>query len=447
MSPEAGGAPLRLGPRPLPLHLFAAMAIWLSSQSALPLARNGSLPWRSELDSEARRLARALAAAPADRLARALAAEAAARFGEMLRGIAVYRSHSYRRRSPERPLLWREGASRLYDYGLEGASGAPVLFVPSLVNRGYILDLSERRSLLRFLANEGFRPLLLEWGAPGEAERGFAFDDYIAGRLARALDAAAAACGGPLVLAGYCMGGLMALAAALPRRDLAGLVLLATPFDFHAERAEEARRLGLLAAGLEPFFAPLGVVPVDFLQFLFAALDPVRVPAKFRAFAQIEPASPEALDFVALEDWVNDGIPLALPVAREVFMGWYGENRPARGLWRVGGRTVAPEALELPALVLVPANDRIVPPKGALALARAIPGARSLEVPFGHIGMVASAKAPERVWPEIVRWLKEAAKPGRAAAKARRTRKGEGGKRLAPQGAKGGRRAEARSRG
>ena len=51
----------------------------------------------------------------------------------------------------------------------------------------------------------------------------------------RALDAAIEAVGQRPVLIGYCLGGLLAAGLAASRqRDLAGLALLATPWDFHA---------------------------------------------------------------------------------------------------------------------------------------------------------------------------------------------------------------------
>jgi len=64
------------------------------------------------------------------------------------------------------------------------------MFVPSLVNRGYILDLAEHHSLLRYLCQRGLRPLLVDWGAPGTLETGFSLNDYIGDRLTRALQAA-----------------------------------------------------------------------------------------------------------------------------------------------------------------------------------------------------------------------------------------------------------------
>ena len=418
--------PPRTGPRPLALHLACATMIWLTSSAALPIARHGSIPWKPELEKAARALAPALENAAPDALRAALAAQASGRVEAMLAGIESYRAHPYRRALEEPPLLWAKGTSRLYDYGAfapAGASTRPVLFVPSLVNRGYVLDLSARRSLLRHLAAKGLRPLLLEWGAPDATERRFSFTDYVVARLEGALDAALAATGGPLGLAGYCMGGQLALALALRRPDaIERVALLATPWDYHANPPAQLQALAAAAGPLGLVIESAGELPVDWIQSLIAGLDPALVPAKFRAFAALDPASPEAEVFVALEDWVNDGIALAGPVAREFLFDWYVENRPARGRWLIDGEPVDPARLVPPTLLVLPEHDRIVPPAGARALADAIPGAIARSVPFGHIGMVVSAKAQDAVWPLLADWFASASPVQRRRAKKSQTK-------------------------
>ena len=102
----------------------------------------------------------------------------------LIAGIAAYRADPYVREMRDPPAVWEESETRLLDYG---GSGPAVLFVPSLINRAYILDLMEGGSMLRWLAGQGAHPYLLDWGWPGEVEREFSLTDYIAGRLERAL--------------------------------------------------------------------------------------------------------------------------------------------------------------------------------------------------------------------------------------------------------------------
>ena len=250
----------------------------------------------------------------------------------------------YRRDLSSPAEIWNAGTTRLLDYGETDASAAAaqtpaVLFVPSLINRAKILDLSQDRSLLRWLARAGgVRPLLLDWGEPGESERAFGLRDYIAGRIEPALEHIVRQTGTAPILVGYCMGGLLTLAAAVRRPDLtAGLALLATPWDFHADNGAQARLLAGMWPHLSPMFAILGQVPVDALQCLFSSLDPLLVLRKFAGFSELDQSSDAASRFVALEDWINDGVPLSEIVARECFSEWYGDNRPVLGEWRIDG--------------------------------------------------------------------------------------------------------------
>jgi len=399
----ASQKPPRLGPRPLPLHLAAAITSFASSHAVLPLLKSGWLAWRPELQAAGSELEKSLAAVGIEALGRAVERELRSRADRFLKGIERYRDHPYRRETTAPSVLWQDGSTKLLDYG---GRGAPVLVVPSLVNRAYILDLMAEKSLLRYLAGAGLRPLLVDWGAPGDFERRFTLTDYIAGRLEAALDAAVSAAGEPMAVMGYCMGGnlALALAARQPKR-VSALVLLATPWDFHAERAAQAHLLGALAPSLKAAFSALGELPVDVLQTLFAALDPLLALRKFSRFADLGDDDPRAREFVALEDWLNDGVPLALPVAEAVLAEWYGENAPARGSWRIAGRIVDPARCTMRSLVVVPAQDRIVPPGSARALGTALPLAETWTPALGHIGMVVSREAPRAVWVPLRDWL------------------------------------------
>ena len=421
---------LRLGPRPLPLHLATATATWASSFAGLEMLKSSSPSWNPALAERVKALKESLKNVESEAFLAALTGEIQRRMLCFLTGIQVYRQHSYHRELADPPVVWSEGSSRLLDYGATGGKGGgrPLLVVPSLINRAYILDLSEKCSLLRHFAAKGLRPLLLDWGRPGEVERKFTLNDYIAGRLSRALDAVLEATGddseGLPLLLGYCMGGLLALGLAVLRpSDLRGLVLMATPWDFHVENAVQAR---LTAAAMDsgplgPIIDGFGELPVDIIQAMFAGFDPMGVARKFIAFNAMAAESEggpgqdtknsnsastaRVKVFVSLEDWLNDGIPLPGPVARECISGWYGRNEPAQGRWRVGGKTVLPEEVNLPALVMLPEHDRIVPPLSALSLADALPRAERLILPLGHIGMVVSARAPQLAWQPLTKWL------------------------------------------
>ena len=361
------------------------------------------------------RLNQALASLDADlqradegALIAALAAEGHRRLESFIDGVSAYRHHPYRRDLADRPVLWREGTTLLRDYRRAADARAPrVLVIPSLINRFYILDLTAESSFLADLAQRGYAPFVVDWDAPGPMEQRFDLTKYIAGRLEGALDAVRREPGGPIIVVGYCMGGMLALALALRRqKDIGGLVCLATPWDFHAEAKAQSQLIGEMGKRFDPIFQILGEMPVDLLQSFFAALDPLALLAKFRRFGQLDPDSDHAAKFVALEDWLNDGTGLAAPVARECLGGWYGANTTARDAWRIDGKPVTPEPFKLPALAMVPSGDRIVPPQSALGLARRLPRCDIMTPAAGHIGMMVGGSARSKVWDPLDGWIR-----------------------------------------
>jgi len=411
--------PPRLGPRPLPLHLGTALSGWTSCEAAWPLLRResahskageGADPFAAllaEIDAVAR-------GAPTGTFERALKREIARRMDRLAAGVLAYRQHKVRRTLAEPPVVWSEGGTRLLDYGATDRSarrrGArAVLVVPSLINRWQVLDLAPGKSLLRAMAASGLRPYLVDWGDPGAIERGYDAAGYV-GRLERALSFVARRARRAPAVMGYCMGGTLAVGLAARRpRGVAALALLAAPWDFHADRTGQAF---LVSSGplLARLAQQLGELPLDVLNTLFWSLDPWLAEKKFARFAGMDPESDAARDFVLLEDWLNEGPALAGPTARDCLIDWYGANLPGAGDWTVAKTRVTPAKLKMPALVLIPSGDRIVPPESAAALTepgRGLANATRRDLPLGHIGMVVSGRARDLCWEPLIAWLQE----------------------------------------
>lgn len=301
------------------------------------------------------------------------ALEGLRRYQEWPRGPAV---------APMPAIAQRCGAA-LRDYG---GTGPNLLFVPSLINPPNILD-HRGRSLLRWLAERGFRVLMLDWGWPGPARRGL----DVAGHVEHILVPLMKELGEPPLLAGYCLGGTMALAAAA-RAPVRGLASIAAPWHFSGFPGEARDSLAALWAGAEPTARELGLLPMEVLQSAFWSLDPARTVAKFEAFAAM-PAE-QAAAFVELEDWANDGPPLGEAAAREMFEGFFAADLPGSGRWLAD-----PAALPCPSLHVVSTSDRIVP------AASAVRAGERLDLALGHVGMVVGSRARDALWEPLAGWL------------------------------------------
>ena len=294
-------------------------------------------------------------------------------------------------RAPMPAIAERHGAM-LRDYGGDGPA---VLFIPSLINPPNVLDMGER-SLLRWLTTHGRRVLLLDWGWPGPDRHAMT----VAGHIEEIALPLMASLGEPVDLVGYCLGGTMALAAArlAPVRSVA---TLAAPWHFNGFPEDSREKLAALWTAAIPAVDALGVLPMEVLQTAFWSLDPARTVAKFADFAAL--GSEAAATFVRLEDWANDGPPVAGAAAREMFESLFRDDLPGRGAWRVGGETIDPASLAAPLLNIVSTTDRIVPHATA-------PGAgERLDLALGHVGMVVGSRAREALWEPLAAWLSRAA--------------------------------------
>ena len=71
------------------------------------------------------------------------------------------------------------------------AHRTPVLMVPSMINRHYVLDLRPGASLVEYLVGEGHDVYMIRWGTPTAEDRHLTFDEVCDGYLGRALRHAA----------------------------------------------------------------------------------------------------------------------------------------------------------------------------------------------------------------------------------------------------------------
>ncbi len=116
----------------------------------------------------------------------------------------------------------------------------PILIVAPWINKYYILDLDEQKSLIRFLVSQGFTVFVTSWKNPGPEMRNTTLDEYMLKGVLEAVTVAKKICKVPNVhLTGYCVGGTIvsALMAWINAKDsddspVAHWTLLASLVDF-----------------------------------------------------------------------------------------------------------------------------------------------------------------------------------------------------------------------
>ncbi len=274
----------------------------------------------------------------------------------------------------------------------------PVLLVPSLINRHYVLDLLPGKSFAEWLVAKGHDVYCIDWGTPGDEDRYLTFDDVCDAALGRALRKT----GAPKAhVLGYCMGGtLAAIHASVHADQFASLAALAAPVSFG-----DAGLLGAFTRSerFEPrtLVEALGNVPWQLLQGSFHMLRPTLTLSK--TVHMVDRAwDDEFLDgFLALETWGNDNVSFPGEVWRTWVEDLYRKDAFARGTFALSGKPARLEGVTCPLLVVTFEHDSIVPRASAAPLLdrSASRDKETIHLAGGHVGAVVSRGAARKLWP------------------------------------------------
>lgn len=329
--------------------------------------------------------------------------ESLKRYKNFLQGYIRYKKTPLQTFRQEAPIIQQIGSITLRDYGaLYNVSphAKPVLVVPSLINQGYIFDLCPGYSIFEYMARHHLRPFLIDWGKAVTPTQGLGLEEYLHQAVFPFIKKVKEQTGFPKVsLMGYCMGGILALAATQTSLPIDRIALLATPWDFHQGSLLAHRQLVLEMIQQELHRA--NHLSAMCLQLFFYLLDPLTVLRKFSKFAHMPADTPLYQRFLALEQWVNDTSPLNRSLAEEIFFKWYGDNQLATTK-KLFGQTLNQH---IPTLLFSGDRDRIVPSNSTDALRSLLPQALHRQVPLGHVGLLISEQAKDLVWQPLVDWL------------------------------------------
>ena len=201
----------------------------------------------------------------------------------------------------EKEAVYAEDKLVLYRYAprVENPHPVPVLIVYALVNRPYMVDLQENRSLVRNLLDLGLDVYLIDWGYPTRADRYLTLDDYINDYIDTCVDVVRERHGLDAInVLGICQGGTFSLCySALHPEKVKNLIVTVTPVDFHQEATPDSGLLNTWARNLDPdlMVRALGNVPGDFMNFGYLLLKPFALSLQ------------KYVDMVDILEWAFDG--------------------------------------------------------------------------------------------------------------------------------------------
>ena len=240
----------------------------------------------------------------------------------------------------------------------------PVLIVPAWIMKYYILDLSPRNSLVRYLVSQGKTVFIMSWKNPDEKDRDLGMHEYLHEGVMAAIDAVSTiATNRKIHAVGYCLGGtLLAIAAAYMARERDDRLKTMTMFAAQIDFREAGEITTMLGEGtftfLEALMRKQGYLAMENMTGAFASLrvsDLVYDPM-FQRYLLGKDRSLN--DLMA---WNEDGTRMPYKMHTEYLRNCYMENNLAEARYEVNGKPVCVGDIRVPAFVLGTATDHVAP--------------------------------------------------------------------------------------
>ena len=109
-------------------------------------------------------------------------------------------------------VVWQNNILQLIQYAPSTAKvhETPLLFIPPWINKYYVLDLNEKKSMMKWLVAQGHTVFMISWVNPDERQKDETWETYMFDGALAAIDKVLEETGAKSVnLASYCIGGTL----------------------------------------------------------------------------------------------------------------------------------------------------------------------------------------------------------------------------------------------
>ena len=306
--------------------------------------------------------------------------------------------------------VYKEDKMVLYHYKprVEKQNPIPLLIVYALVNRPYMADLQEGRSMIQGLLDAGVDVYLVDWGYPDEGDRYLALEDYINGYLDDCVDKIREAHGlDKINILGICQGGSFSLCyTVLHQNKVKNLITTVTPVDFHT-RDDLLSKL-VRHVDVDLLIDTEGNLTGETMNSIYLSLKPFQLMGqKYMDLVGILDDTEKMRSFMRMEKWIFDSPDQVGEAFREFTKQFYQQNGLVKGTVRIGDDVVDLQNITIPVMNIYARDDHLVPPDSSKALRGCVSSKdyTELEFPGGHIGIYVSGKAQKMIPPAVGKWL------------------------------------------
>ncbi|WZL72682.1 class III poly(R)-hydroxyalkanoic acid synthase subunit PhaC [Clostridiaceae bacterium 35-E11] len=312
-------------------------------------------------------------------------------------------------------LVYQEDKMKLYHYKplVKNPCKIPTLIIYALVNRQYMMDIQQDRSVIKNLLELGLDLYIIDWGYPTQEDMYLTMDDYINGYIDNAVSHILKSNNiENLNLIGVCQGGTFStIYSALYPTKVKNLITMVTPIDFDVED-------GLLFQwgkhlNIDNMVDAYGVLPGSIMNYGYMMLKPFQLMLdKYVGILENIDCPDIMQNFLRMEKWIFDSPGQAGETLRQFVKDLYQENKLVKGTFHLGGKKVDLKKINMPLLNIYAEYDHLVPPSSSKPLNDLVSSTdKTLYSSLvGHIGMYVSSKSQKEVAPTMAKWVLDRSK-------------------------------------
>jgi len=205
--------------------------------------------------------------------------------------------------------VYKEDKMVLYHYKArtKKQNPVPLLIVYALVNRPYMADLQEGRSMIQGLLNAGVDVYLVDWGYPDEGDRYLTIEDYINGYLDNCINEIRETHGiDKINILGICQGGTFSLCyAALHQEKVKNIITTVTPVDFQTK--DDLLSKLVRHVDIDLLIDAEGNLTGETMNSIYLSLKPFQLMGqKYVDLVNILDDTKKMRNFMRMEKWIFD---------------------------------------------------------------------------------------------------------------------------------------------
>ncbi len=308
------------------------------------------------------------------------------------------------------PFMWEKVNLVRYMRRKKPRYSTPILFIPPLMVTPDIFDLRAGHTFVGHLLHEGLDVYLLDLGVPTGEDTSIRIEDYVLDFIPQAIKKIREISGQEKVsLLGWSMGGIfivLYLSLYAKQSHVRNAVILGSPVDyskmFPFNVLARLTHLPLMKAT-----DIMGNIPPILSSNGFKLLSPIGLVLRYKDLIINYWDREWIAGFETVNSWVDGFIPYPGSAFKQFVSEFIENDRLKKKKLSIGGKLVDPARITNSVLVVAGTTDIIAPADSVSPLLQMISSKdkQVLEVPLGHIGMVAGGQSPDLVWKPVTEWL------------------------------------------